>query len=296
MLVAPGETLSVSVLAAYSGNPVVFSGVYLTVNTSTGVTTGPFSATMTLPGAATTVVLAAPPSGSAYLVTEVVILNQDGNAHQIQTFKNLGATAMQVAGSILQTGWSLNHANGSWYLLDQLGQLLNLQGGPSSVFGAAGAGHRAGAVADPGATAHPNFPWVLRDDAVWHPPIGIIGIQVVEADESTSSSANVTLPTAETVSFTLDVAGNVLVRYYANTYNTSAGFNSFNDLYLDGVLLGATTDNVIGAAAANSPVPCVATAYVTAVGSGAHTVSVQHRAVGGTAHWRGRRLTVELTP
>src|SRR5262249_61234911 len=87
-------------------------------------------------------------------------------------------------------------------------------------FVAAGASHARGAVPDPGATAHSNFPYFLGDDAAFHPIKGeILGSKYVDTDESTSSNVMGHLTTHDEVTFTLDVAADVVIMYLASAYN-----------------------------------------------------------------------------
>ena len=163
------------------------------------------------------------------------------------------------------------------------------------VFAAAGGTHAAGAVPDPGATAHSNFPYLLGDNASWRKPLTLLAVNTVATSESTSSTALVDLTTLDSVSFTLDETRNVLCAYVANTYNTSASNSYHRDVFnFDGSDdTGSQTDTVAVAGFANNDVML----YQKSLAAGAHTVKVRHASpFAGTGTWRARTLAVFLAP
>jgi hypothetical protein len=71
--------------------------------------------------------------------------------------------------------------------------------------GPAGVAHLAGLAPDPGATAHPNFPYFLRDSAVWVALRGWpVGYSYVATQESVGNTAPIELPTPNRVTVVAD--------------------------------------------------------------------------------------------
>lgn len=115
----------------------------------------------------------------------------------------------------------------------------------------------------------------------------------VQTDQSTSSTTLGDLATADTVTFTLTEARDVLIVYAANVYQSTVGANNRDVIDIDGADEGAT-QNDWTAARANAGVSVVIV-YKKSLASGAHTIKAQHAAIGGgTANWRNRFLGVQL--
>src|SRR5262249_36892069 len=93
-------------------------------------------------------------------------------------------------------------------------------------FVGAGAAHARGTVPDPGATAHPNDPHVLRDDGTWEMLSGgALGFHYwpTQGQTTTSGSATDVGGAQATGSFTLDAATNVMFWGWAFAIVNTAG-------------------------------------------------------------------------
>jgi len=120
----------------------------------------------------------------------------------------------------------------------------------------------------------------------------IIGSSYVATDQSTTSTTLADLATADSVTFTLESAQDVFIWYLANVYQSTAGANCRDIVDIDGTD-EATSQIDFTAAAANSGAADAWVFKKAALGSGSHTIKVQHAAVGGgTAHWRNRSVVV----
>jgi hypothetical protein len=163
----------------------------------------------------------------------------------------------------------------------------------AAIFVAAGASHAAGAVPDPGATAHPNQPYYPGDDAAWHKPLGrLLAVSSVSTDESTPSASFVDLATADTITFSVDGTSDVLIEYTCEFYNT--GINNCNlQIMLDGTAQTAT-NIVFQATVANAGLAGHLDYVLTGLAAGSHTVKMQHAVSGGTGHWKVRTLRAWL--
>jgi hypothetical protein len=170
-----------------------------------------------------------------------------------------------------------------------------LQAGDYPAFVQAGGSHAQGAVPDPGATAHSHQQYMLRDSAAWEAVKGQpLGFTAIPTDESTSSTTYVSLTTPDSVTFTLDASGDVLVRYDAYQYSNTAGWDGYSIVYLDGVQQSATETSArtIGATANQS---VVLIARLTGLSAGSHTIEIKHHTSSGqTMHWDLRYLSVYL--
>ncbi len=147
----------------------------------------------------------------------------------------------------------------------------------------------------PGATTHPNAPYLLGDGSVWLKQSHALATLFVSTNESTSSVTYVDLATPDSITFTLDEARNVLVEYLAYAFNSVAGNICYNEQFLDGVGQGLTEAGIAMPFASNAqPLPN-ATIY-SALAAGSHTISVQHRVSAGTGNWLRRLLKISLIP
>lgn len=161
----------------------------------------------------------------------------------------------------------------------------------------AGVGHSSGYAPDTGATAHATRPYYLGDDAAWHKlGGGYLGSSIVATDQSTTSTTAVDLGTVDEVTFTIQESTSVLILWVANVYQTTAGFNCSDAIYVDNgsgyAAAGAGIDT--GCPGANQgEAAVIAYRYTGFTGSGTKKVKVQHFAPnGGTSHWRSRTLIV----
>lgn len=91
-------------------------------------------------------------------------------------------------------------------------------------FTGAGASHTRGGVPDPGATAHANDLYLLRDNGSWHKLAGtLLGVSYVATLETTGNTSPSDLATAQSVAINLNSAADVLVVVSATCRNSSAG-------------------------------------------------------------------------
>lgn len=116
----------------------------------------------------------------------------------------------------------------------------------------------------------------------------------VATTEGTTSSSAVALATVDDVSFTLDEAGDVLVIWTANVYNTTANASSRDVVRVDGADdLTTTTDITSSTGSAAQTMTIISVR--AGLSAGAHTIEIRHAAVGGgTANWRARSLVAIL--
>lgn len=157
------------------------------------------------------------------------------------------------------------------------------------VFVASGASHAAGAVPDPGSTA--GCARFLNESAQWVAPI--LGSLYVATDQSTTSTTDVDLATADSVSITLPAAGDITIIYNAVTYNVTAGNATTSSIYVDGTLAASVdSSNVVNGAFVQQTL----IRTVTGLAAGAHTVDVKHHTGGATGHWLERSTLVFLGP
>lgn len=157
---------------------------------------------------------------------------------------------------------------------------------------AAGGSHAKGAAPDPGATAHANDHYFLRDSGVWTRQAGqYLGHYFVATDESTNSTAIAHLATIERVDFTVDVACTVLVFWRANVYSASAAADLITTMCLDGaVVSGAISSVSLPLGYTSDVVICVP----LILAAGAHYVYTvkQVNTSACFGHWRQRMLSV----
>lgn len=162
-----------------------------------------------------------------------------------------------------------------------------------SVLVAAGGTAAKGLAPAPGATSHVNHPWYLGDDAAYHHVPGVIAVAPAAADETTTANATpADLTTVQSVTFTLDAGGNVIVFGCANYYDTASAQSAFlyaNVNGTDTAISGSTTNG------ANFLEMLVGCHYAT-LGAGAHTIKLRYLVAGGTGHFRWRMLIVLRAP
>lgn len=165
------------------------------------------------------------------------------------------------------------------------------------LFVAAGGSHAAGAVPDPGATAHTYVPYLLGDGAAWLPPVGkLLGTSFVAADESTGSAGPAGLTTGDVISPNLDANVNFLLLWTANVYNSTTNNTNCRDtVIVDGVIV-ANFDT--GTPTAGVGVAAVFLYKGTTTGSSnPRRIEVAHGVTaGGTGHWRSRGMALWLLP
>jgi len=166
------------------------------------------------------------------------------------------------------------------------------------LFVAAGGSHAAGAVPDPGATAHTNQPFVLQDNVSWALPLGkILAFNYVATSQSTTSTSVTDLATVDSITFSLDATQNVIILYQAHAYNGTGGSTIVNR---DWVMVDTVLDNnaVIDTGLLTAGMAqTVGILYRLSLASGSHTIKVQHGVPnGGTGTWYSRALMAILSP
>lgn len=125
---------------------------------------------------------------------------------------------------------------------------------------------------------------------------GILASLFVVTDESTSSTSFVDLTTPDSVTFTLASTSNVVVQYGANFYNTNSGSNNgTSSVFVDGSQAddGNQATTTFGA---STPVSAIVVWRAASLGSGSHTIKVEHKTSSGPSHWRDRMLVVSVAP
>src|SRR5262245_3115147 len=170
----------------------------------------------------------------------------------------------------------------------------HLQG---AVFNAAGTGHTAGAVPDPGSTAHSNVPRLLADTAAFVLPGGkTLGFLATGTDQSTSLTTATDLATKDEVTFSADEDVTVNILWSTGIYHDTAGKNAHDDIVVDnGSGYGASifgTDYYLANALGGATLTMLYQYAFT--GTGTRKVKVMHSNVngGGNCHWRSRTLLV----
>lgn len=163
-------------------------------------------------------------------------------------------------------------------------------------FVAAGGSHAAGAVPDPGATAHTNEPYYLGDDAAFHVARGAaLHDEFVATSETTTSTTGADLTTVQSFTFTVDVVGATYVVAVSATTSSNTA-NAVNRLYVN-VNGGKTivAQFTCAATATNYNEACVCYT-VTGLGTGAQTISLQFGTNAGTATFLNRGFRVWRGP
>lgn len=158
-----------------------------------------------------------------------------------------------------------------------------------SAFVGAGGTAAKGLVPAPGATAHPNSPFVLGDDGNFKAIKGeILGGSSVPAEQTTSSTSFTDLATAQHVGITLDVASDVYVIQSCSYVPTSG--NPIGVIVVD----IANVDTTIGyAQAAGVGMPTIIMGIVKfALAAGAHTLKMQFRVTSGTGQFGQRTMLI----
>lgn len=159
-------------------------------------------------------------------------------------------------------------------------------------FVAAGGSAAKGLVPSPGATAYTNNPRILGSQAAFVVHSGkIIDDAPVTTQESTSSTSFVDLTTAQSITFTLDEAGEVLVEATATYVNTSGAGNIG--------LIAANVDGSNTVLSQCSPIGTttihpMAGSYSFSLSSGSHTIKLRFRVTGGTGQFSDRNLVISL--
>lgn len=159
-------------------------------------------------------------------------------------------------------------------------------------FVAAGGSAAKGVVPSPGATAYTNHPRLLGSQAAFVAHSGkILGDAPVTTQETTTSTTFVDLTTTQSVAFTLDVAGDVLVIATAAYVNTAGAGNVG--------LLAADVDGSDTVISQTSPISTtsiqsMAGTFSFSLASGAHTIKLQFRVSGGTGQFSNRNVIVVL--
>jgi hypothetical protein len=112
---------------------------------------------------------------------------------------------------------------------------------------------------------------------------------------TSSCSTFADLSTADTVTFTLTATTNIVASYESQvTWCGSCEVQ--NEFMVDGSLVSTTNqkcDNMNSGSGFIGSCPAV---YFASLGSGSHTIKVQHCTVGGSQSWANRLLTVMSTP
>jgi hypothetical protein len=107
--------------------------------------------------------------------------------------------------------------------------------------------------------------------------------------ETTSSTTPVDLTTPDTITFTLAATTNVVINYMAYNTLTSVPNGLVNQLNIDGT---ATTASLFECDSSNANIKFMCgLGYKVSLGSGSHTIKVQHYGGGGTTGSWTNRLT-----
>jgi len=161
--------------------------------------------------------------------------------------------------------------------------------GTISAFAAAGGSHAAGLVPDPGATSHSNRPMVLKDNAAFAFLTGeVLASQFIATDEATTSTTYVQLTTHETITFSLDATTTVLLQYQALAYNSTSPAAMRVRFNIDGV---ASTPSIAAyTTTGGGAVFLHGMLWSVSLGSGSHTIYVEHNVSAGTGDWFNRFL------
>jgi hypothetical protein len=123
---------------------------------------------------------------------------------------------------------------------------------------------------------------------------GLLAVSNVTAFESTTGTGWTALPTAEIIKFTLPAAGNVLLRFCCETYNSTAGAANSSGFLVDGAV-NAQVSNVT-VPAANYVGPQVHELRLAGLAGGAHTVQAVYHVNAGSGTWQQRVLSAWSSP
>jgi hypothetical protein len=118
----------------------------------------------------------------------------------------------------------------------------------------------------------------------------------VTADQSTTSTTYVDLATADTVTFTLAAATNVIVQYEATCYTSGASTVLFNAIFIDETQVVVNDFDTTTINASNSTSQTKGRWFAPSLAAGVHTVNVKHRVNNSTGHWVNRLLWIIATP
>lgn len=158
-------------------------------------------------------------------------------------------------------------------------------------FGVAGGSHQKGLVPDPGATAHPNGRYYLRDDGTWDKMPGqLLGVSRVDTVQATTSTSFTDLATIESVTFTLDSSADILVRWRGSTFNSTGGITANLAIAnFDGVDEGGSESTIYPNGLQYDSVIFIS----KNLAAGTHTIKIRKRVTAGSGSWMNRQLSVE---
>lgn len=162
--------------------------------------------------------------------------------------------------------------------------------GDYPTFVQAGASHAVGGVPDPGATAHTNFPFSLRDDGTFKINTGeVLGSSYVTTSQTTTSTSLTDLATTMSVAFTLDAAGVVIVTCSCTLQNNTANVATRFGVDVDGTDEGDVAIYTVPTANVNFT---ASKEWEISLGSGAHTLKMQFSVGSNTGTFLNRLIKV----
>lgn len=134
-----------------------------------------------------------------------------------------------------------------------------------------------------------------QDMAAYASPAFPASPATVATDESTTSTTYVDLATADSVTFTLGAARNLLVIYISGTYTSGDNGNVYSQVYLDGAAQsGSELQQTLPHA--NYGIAHCIMFLIASVAAGSHTIAIKHHSqTTFTAHWYARTLAVMIT-
>lgn len=154
---------------------------------------------------------------------------------------------------------------------------------------AAGASGAGGATPTPGTTARTNQPRLLADNATWIQHSGrSLGTSSVATSETTTSVSPVDLTTAQSITFTLDDACDVLI--YASCAASSSSAGGIPIIYAD--VNGTDTEINRGTSTNAGNQQSVSGFLFASLSTGSNTIKLQFGVSAGTGTFVRRRIGV----
>lgn len=160
-------------------------------------------------------------------------------------------------------------------------------------FVAAGGSHAPGGVPDPGSTAHTNEPFILGDNGSFASHKGrCLGQNFTATSETTTSTTPVDLTTAQSITFTTDVAGGTYNASVSCTYSNNTAGGVGRIYVYDG-----STATLVGQFAAkdantNYNISCVCFP-ITGLGAAAQDIRMRFSVNAGTGTFSNRAFRVD---